>query len=385
MKININNLKITPKNLVNKFQLSVFNPDDEILEWVKYHNFQNNSDKGFLNIEINKPLEELFLELPHFSYIDGFSPNLNKKLHIGHFSNFVIAKSFVNLDIAENLISIYGDTLEGLSKEESLVNLRKYQELFNFKPQKEFFASEMNYSDLLKEGDGDYKGCKIFDIDGEKIVGIKSNGNSSYFYQDVALASILNKPTIYLTGHEQTNHFNSLKKLFPYIHHIGLGLVKVSGKKMSSREGNVLLMEEILDIIYNEFNDYELTYNIFAGNILKSNPESDKNIDLNLLSNPKNSLGLYISYTTARLISAGCDLNYNLNDEELEFLLYKSKFNLKPNILFNGLVDYCKMVNLKYSELKIKDNPDNKKLFENYLGNINYCLQILGLFLIKKV
>jgi hypothetical protein len=155
---------------------------------------------------------------------------------------------------------------------------------------------------------------------------------------------------------------------------------------MSSREGNVLLMEEILEIIFNEFKDYELSYNIFAGNILKSNPESDKNIDLNLLSNPKNSAGLYISYTTARLISAGCDLNCcNLNDDELIFLLYKSKYNLKPNILFNGLVEYCKMVNLKYSELKIKDNPDNKKLFENYLSNINYCLQILGLFLIKKV
>ena len=72
------------------------------------------------------------------------SPNLNKHLHIGHFSNFVLAKSFQTLEVSEQYISILGDTLSGdVAKEEALEKFKEYCEKFDYKVDKVFFASEM--------------------------------------------------------------------------------------------------------------------------------------------------------------------------------------------------------------------------------------------------
>jgi hypothetical protein len=221
-----------------------------------------------------------------------------------------------------------------------------------------------------------------------KVVGIKSNGQTSYFYQDVSLAKMLNSPTLYLTGKEQSNHFKLLKHLFPDIQHIGLGLVKVSGKKMASRIGNVLLIEDLIEKVTEEFNnDLKLVYNVFAGFILKSNPEVDKSINLDVISNPKNSSGLYISYTMARLISAGCELKIQnkFNSLGLAFAEIKSKTSLKPNILFEAIVENCKEINSLYVSHRIKDNDKNKAMFELMLSDLILGCNKLGLFIIDKV
>jgi hypothetical protein len=322
--------------------------------------------------------------------MDGFSPNLNKKLHIGHFSNLVISKSFKSLGVCKKTVSIYGDTLDGEVKtEDAVLSLNNYQKYFQFIADKSFLASEVKYGgNLLKNGSGDYEGTQIFEIGPEKIVGIKSNGQTSYFYQDVSLAELLNAPTLYLTGKEQSNHFEILKKLFPNTRHIGLGLVKISGLKMSSRMGNVILIDEFIDQVKESFNDdLQLIYNVFAGFILKSNPEVDKVINLDIINNPKNSAGLYLSYTMARLISAGCELkpiDY-FNSRELEFAYLKSKYNLKPNILFEALVEHCKDINSLYPNFRIQNNSENRKMFELKLSDLIYGCSKLGLFTISKV
>ncbi len=406
MKIDINKVNIVPKSISDKFKLCVYGkPNLEILEWIKFHQFQIEEKDNYTNINISLSNQNQLSNIfhfntnHHFEFMDGFSPNLNKKLHIGHFSNLTLAKAFKSLGVCNNTVSIYGDTLksETISKEEAIQLLTQYQNDFEFYTDKTFFASEMildNNDNILKDGADKYIGTKIFEIANEKIVAIKSNRfETSYFYQDVVLAKLLNAPTLYLTGKEQSNHFKLLKQLFPHnINHIGLGLVKVSGVKMASRIGNVILIEDFikdLNIIFD--NNIQLIYNVFAGFILKSNPEVDKNINLDLITNPKNSSGLYISYTMARLISAGCNQHINIDNyyyfksKHLEFAYIKAKYNLKPNILFEAILKHCKDINYLYGTHIIKDNETNKNMFDIKLSDLIHGVKLLGMFVIDKV
>ena len=231
MKIDIDKLKLVPPSMKTSQGLELCTYGDvssEIENWISHHSLITNKNGKYTNIIIKDiALSELFL-IPHvFDYMDGFSPNLNKKLHIGHFSNLVLAKAFYEMNVANTLISIYGDAHEGeLSIPEAWKLIQKLYNTFKFHPNQEYLASEMKYEGdaLIDENEGDYAGTKIFDVDNEKIVGIKSNGTTTYFYQDVCLAEKLksahghNFPpkTLYLTGAEQENHFRLLKKLYPY-------------------------------------------------------------------------------------------------------------------------------------------------------------------------
>ena len=394
MKTSINNFKVVPKTVKNNFELCVFGQlNEEQQQWVDNNNLKTYQSGNYTNIIIPEEVNfsSIFQPEHQFEWLDGFSPNLNKKLHIGHFSNLVIGKSFKSLGVCNRTVSIYGDTLSGeISNELGKELLLKYQQKFNYIPDLEFLASQMKLEDtsLLNDGEGEYEGTKIFNVSQEKIVGIKSDNSTTYFYQDVALASKLNAPTLYLTGAEQQNHFQNLSYLFPHIKHLSLGLVKVSGKKMGTRFGNVILIDEFVDSVKDNFdNDYQLIYNVFAGFILQSNPEVDKKINMDIINNPKNSSGLYISYTMARLFSAGCeDLEYDsFKTQKLDFAFLKAKINLKPNVLFDALDDYCKEINGLYLTNYIQGNEDNRNMFNHKLSELIYGCKKLGLFTIKKV
>lgn len=391
MKININDIRTMPNNL--GFGFCVFGqPSDKILDWAKLWGFRIEPAGAYTNILVPKnfDISECFEKFKQFKYVDGFSPNLNKHLHIGHMSNFVIAKSLQSMGVGENFISILGDTLDGsVSKEDALSMYNTYCEVFGLNISKVFYASDMKFNgDLLKDGEGEYVGTKIFDTGEEKIVGIKSNGSTSYFYQDMALAEKLKDSTLYLTGHEQDNHFKSLKKFYSNTSHVGLGLVKIKGSKMASREGNVIMLSDLIKDCLEKFdNDWNLVYNVLAGFILKVEPTKDKMISMESLDNPKNSPGLYLSYTLARLTSAGVRAMKidKFNNNELQFKSMRAIYNMQPNILFNALVEHCKMINNMYGTHKIEGNPENEVMFSNFKEDLELGMNMLGLFLIDKV
>ncbi len=183
MRIDINKLKVVPKHISNTFQLCIYgNPSDEINEWIKSNNLLTDEVNSiYTNIILpdNIDISTLF-EIPKtFKYLDGFSPNLNKHLHIGHFSNLVLGKAFKSLGICENTVSIYGDTLKGdISSDIALAKLNQYLSDFEFSIDKKFLASEMIYHKPLIDGTGEYQNTKIFEIGDQKIVGIKSDGST---------------------------------------------------------------------------------------------------------------------------------------------------------------------------------------------------------------
>lgn len=414
MKIDINTLRQVPlflKKDGGEFSLSYSGVIPEnIREWINFHSLKEsvieNPQVNYTNIQIpnGADLKSMFKVREPFPYMDGFSPNLNKKLHIGHFTNFVLAKAFYNMAVCEVSVSIYGNTLAGeISQLEAFNLLKKYFSQFQYRAQEEFFAVDMQYEgDKLVPGIGKYEGTKVFEVGEEKVVGIKSDGSTSYFYQDVCLAEIILKKCqdknkqpgmLYLTGQEQENHFRLLQFIYPHITHIPLGLLKVSGKKMGTRFGNVIYIDDFINEMNEamevELNDesIKLIYNIFAGSILSSSPESSKNINMDELNNPKNSLGLYISYTMARLYSAGLEMKHEdkFDSIELDYLHLKAKNNLKPNMLFEGLVKLCNDINSLYKTHIIKDNEENKKMFSTLLSDLLLGCEKLGLFSIKKV
>lgn len=392
MKIDINKVKTTPNEF--GFNFCVYgSPSNEILGWANYWGFKLVESGSYTNIIINEitNIGNIFNDVKQYEYIDGFSPNLNKDLHVGHFSNLIIANAFQKLGIGKKFVAIFGDTQEGaVETEEALGKYETHCLNFNYQVDEFYFASKMKLQDekLLTDGTDEYEGSKIFNFSDDKLVGIKSSGLTTYFYQDVALAEHLNASTLYLTGIEQDNHFKSLKKLFPHVNHIGLGLVLLDGKKMSSSEGNVIYMTEFINNLMSQFNnDIHLVYNIIAGQILKSVPKSNKSIDTKLINNPKISLGLYLSYTLAHIKSCGVKTK-KIDDfvsKELKYNEIKAKFNLTPNTLFEALVNHCKYINTLYETHYIKDNQENIKLFSDLISDLEFGMKKLGMFSVDKV
>jgi arginyl-tRNA synthetase len=85
MKIDINKIKLTPENLGFNF-CQFGNLTDEISEWVNYWGFKTQKSGQFTNILIDEStnFDEIFNLPIQYEWVDGFSPNLNKHLHIGH-------------------------------------------------------------------------------------------------------------------------------------------------------------------------------------------------------------------------------------------------------------------------------------------------------------
>jgi hypothetical protein len=157
---------------------------------------------------------------------------------------------------------------------------------------------------------------------------------------------------------------------------------------MSSSEGNIIFLKDFINELMSQFNnDIKLVYNIISGQILKSTPSSSKSIDTKLISNPKLSLGLYLSYTMAHIKSCVVKTQGNnfYYSKELEFSELKSKVNLTPNLLFSSLVNHCKKINKLYDTHYIKDNDENTKLFSELISDLELGMEKLGMFSVDKV
>ncbi|MGR3742009.1 arginine--tRNA ligase [Companilactobacillus sp. DQM5] len=120
-------------------------------------------------------------------------------------------------------------------------------------------VNELEDKGLLVES----RGAEIVDLSDENLSPAlikKSDGATLYITRDLA-AAIYRKKTydfaksLYVVGQEQTEHFKKLKtvlNLMGYdwsddIEHIQFGLITTGGKKLSTRKGNVILLDEVLN------------------------------------------------------------------------------------------------------------------------------------------
>lgn len=88
----------------------------------------------------------------------------------------------------------------------------------------------------------------------------KSDGSSLYMTRDLAAALFRKRmygfaQSLYVVGAEQRNHFDQLKAVLSemgftwskQIHYIPFGLMSLNGKKMSTRKGNIVQLEDVLN------------------------------------------------------------------------------------------------------------------------------------------
>lgn len=390
--IDLSKIKTIPPHMGSGF--CVFGePDQEVKNWALVHGFKLEPSGKFTNIVIPEDFDLLkCFQMPSVPvYLDGFSPNLNKKLHLGHYTNFIVAKALAYLTGMQP-VAIFGDTLgTDEEHEKNLEFVKMFFSDYDYHPIIHL-ASEMKLLDdsILVEGTGKYEGTKVFEVGEEKMVGVKSDGSTSYFYQDIAFAQTLDAPTLILTGTEQKEHFANVAVINPNVQHKGLGLVKLKTKdgteKMSSRLGNVIYMMDVIIDLLEEFGNEELAYNVMAGKILSYKVSSEKKVNKDELSDHSKSEGLYVSYTMARLKSAGCEVvDEPLQDHKLVHAYMMGVKHLEPHYLMKALVEYCKVVNNLYGSHRIQGNEKNKLMFTKKLAQIEQASKLLGLYSIDRV
>jgi hypothetical protein len=238
------------------------------------------------------------------------------------------------------------------------------------------------------DGEGEFVGCKVFKVGDKQVVGIKSDGATSYFLQDIIVAlNMCGDPTLYITGLEQASHFADLKVLFPNIQHLPLGHVTINNKKMSNRDGELISAKEVLEFLLEEFKTTELAWNVLAGLLLKSAPQTNKSIDWKTLKNPKLSTGLYLSYTVAKCQSAGLIVpeHKSFDDPMLQLSYLYAKQGLAPHFLLAALANKAKAISQLYEKIPIRGNANAPVEFEPLLGDLALGMKKLGMYLVDKV
>lgn len=342
MKIDISKVRVTPENI--KEHCAVYKVTDEVLEWIDINGLQcTKHDKGYLNIFIDGleyRYNDLFSVSEDYYYFDGFSPNLNKSLHMGHLSNLIYASALSNLCNYLTPVSILNDTDDHKDKEKFYQDYKNYCFLFNYKTYRDYFSSEMNFSKFFDiEGyrfieEDDFKDRYLKEVDFKVFVSydegfencivvetpkskqlkvlVKSDGSTTYLNQDLDFAKKLSEPILYLTGQEQESHFEIVREFYPKNKHLTIGLITTDAEKMSSRKGNVIFLEDILkQYDVNTLKDTFLNYNMST---FKNNVKIQKGLS-------ENFKGTATKFENDKLY--------------LVYLNAKNSFN--PSLLYNSL------------------------------------------------
>ena len=160
----------------------------------------------------------------------------------------------------------------------------------------------------------------------------KSDGATLYITRDLAAAHY-RKATydfaknIYVVGNEQANHFRQLKAVLSEMGrdwqenmiHVGFGLITLGGKKLSTRKGKIVLLEEVLSEAVelalkqieaknpNLPNKEQVAKQVGVGAVIFHDLKNDRtnNFDFNLeeVVQFEGETGPYVQYTRARAMS----------------------------------------------------------------------------------
>lgn len=224
------------------------------------------------------------------------------------------------------------------------LSLKEFEKVYNILGVKfDSLNGEAFYSDKMPEiieileKSGklmDSEGAKVVNLDDENIppcLIIKSNGSTTYATRD--LAAILYRTrtydfdkALYVTSYEQALHFKQVFTTAKYLgidekytqglKHVPFGMVQLKTGKMSTREGNVIKLEELLneaidksrDIIESKnpdlSNKEEVAKMVGVGavifNDLSNGRIKDEIFDWDIMLNFNGETGPYVQYICVR-------------------------------------------------------------------------------------
>ncbi len=209
---------------------------------------------------------------------------------------------------------------------------------------------------LLTESDG-AKVVDLSDKDMPPCIILKSNGTTIYATRDIAAALYRHRTynfdkNIYVVGTPQALHF---KQIFSVIErawgdwannciHVGFGLVKFPDKKLSTRDGDVVFLEDVLneaiaktlDIIKSNNSDVEnpedvakkLGIGAILYTFLKNNREKDIVFSWDSMLDFEGESAPYVQYSYARGKSILRRAETSYSDANLTLLINKEEYEL---------------------------------------------------------
>ncbi|MBO0468997.1 arginine--tRNA ligase [Enterococcus sp. DIV0242_7C1] len=228
----------------------------------------------------------------------------------------------------------------------------------------------------------------------------KSDGATLYITRDLA-AAVYRKRTydfakaIYVVGNEQSNHFKQLKAVLKELgfewsddmHHVPFGLITQGGKKLSTRKGKIVLLEEVLNEAVSLANKQimeknpdlpnreEVARQVGIGSVIFHDLKNDRlnNFDFVLeeVVRFEGETGPYVQYTHARAMSilrkADFTIDetkeYALNDKESwEVVKLLQKFpdvvlqaadKYEPSVIAKHAIQVAQAFNKYYAHVKI--------------------------------
>lgn len=333
-------------------------------------------------------------------------------------------------------------------RELSLKEFQKVYDLLNVKF--DSYAGESFYNDKMDAvvEEIDKKGLLV-DSNGARVVMLdefnmppciikKSDGATIYATRDLTAAEYRKNTydfykSIYVVGGEQKLHFKQVFKTLELMgydwakncNHVSFGLVKFADKKLSTRKGEVIFLEDLLNEsisktleIINEKNPElkdkeEVAQKVGVGAMvftyLKNSREKDIVFDWKDMLSFDGETGPYVQYTYARaksilrkLGNGSGVINYSkLNTpEEFELVKYLESFQnaifgaidkLEPSILTRHIIEIAKAFNKFYNLHKIATAEDNEiknarlKLVEATAQVIKNGLNLLGINTVESM
>lgn len=235
----------------------------------------------------------------------------------------------------------------------------------------------------------------------------KSDGATLYITRDLA-AAIYRKRTydfakaIYVVGQEQTAHFKQLKAVLAEmgyawskdIQHVSFGLVTKNGQKLSTRKGNVILLEPTIaeavkrslaqidtknpDLVNKEAVAHAVGVGAIKFYDLKTDRTNGYDFDLEAMVSFEGETGPYVQYAHARIqsILRKADFqpqaaeNYQLNDtESWEIIkliqdfpntIVKAADNFEPSLIARFAIHLAQSFNKYYAHTRILDDSPER-------------------------
>ncbi|WP_395378811.1 arginine--tRNA ligase [Fructilactobacillus frigidiflavus] len=252
------------------------------------------------------------------------------------------------------------------------------------------------------------QGASVVDLSDEELnpaLILKTDGASLYVTRDIATAIYRDETyhpvmNLYVVGSEQTYYFKQLKAVLKKmgldsaagLHHIPFGLITVNGKKLSTRHGNIVLLNEVLDEFVKMAKQQIVEKNpdlkdkdkvaeevgvgaVVFGDLKNSRIDS---IDFNLQEQLKfeGETGPYVQYAHARaqsiLRKAKSDYanagNYGLTDEDawevikllqsFPDVVKRANAEFEPSVIAKYSLRLAKAFNKYYAHTKILTEDD---------------------------
>ena len=259
---------------------------------------------------------------------------------------------------------------------------------------------------LLKES----KGASIVELDDVNLPPAmikKSDGATLYITRDIATAIYRARTynfvkNIYAVGQEQSNHFRQLKAVLKKMGfdwsddmvHVDFGLVTKNRQKLSTRKGNIILLEPTLQEAISRAkaqieeknpeleNKEEVAHAVGVGAVkfydLKTDRRNGYDFDLEAMVSFEGETGPYVQYAYARIQSIlrkanftpSTDATYSLSDPEsweiikllqdVSRVVKRAAENYDPSLIAKYAINLAQAFNKYYAHTRILDESPER-------------------------